>query len=68
MDNHRKYGIISVFKEVVDVERLQKVIANSGICSRRNAEKLILEGKITVNGIVVKELGVKVDPDKDDIF
>ena len=48
--------------------RLQKFIANSGICSRRNAEKLILEGKITVNGIVVKELGVKVDPDKDDIF
>ena len=45
--------------------RLQKFLANSGVCSRRNAEKLILEGKITVNGRVVTELGSKVDPSKD---
>jgi len=43
------------------MERLQKVIANSGITSRRKAEELILKGKVRVNGIVVKELGIKVD-------
>lgn len=42
------------------MERLQKVIANSGYCSRRHAEKLISEGKVTVNGKVVLELGTKV--------
>ena len=42
------------------MERLQKVIANSGYCSRRHAEKLILEGKVVVNGITVTELGTKV--------
>ncbi len=42
------------------MERLQKVIANCGVCSRRKAENLILEGKVTVNGQVVQELGTKV--------
>ncbi|MFC4387699.1 pseudouridine synthase [Gracilibacillus marinus] len=42
------------------LERLQKVIAQSGITSRRKAEKLIEEGKVKVNGKVVTELGVKV--------
>ncbi|WP_368651991.1 pseudouridine synthase [Ornithinibacillus sp. 4-3] len=41
-------------------ERLQKVIAHSGITSRRKAEQLILEGKVKVNSTVVKELGTKV--------
>ena len=43
------------------MERLQKVIANSGYCSRRKAEELISSGKVRVNGLVVSELGVKVD-------
>ncbi len=43
------------------MERLQKVIANSGITSRRKAEELILKGKVRVNGMVIKELGTKVD-------
>jgi len=43
------------------MERLQKVIANSGYTSRRKAEELILKGKVRVNGSVVKELGIKVD-------
>ena len=47
--------------------RLQKFLANSGICSRRNAEKLILEGKIKVNGNVITELGTKVNPQKDSV-
>lgn len=42
------------------MERLQKVISNAGICSRREAEKLILEGKVEVNYNTVKTLGTKV--------
>ncbi len=45
------------------MERLQKVIANSGYCSRRKAEELILEGKVFVNGNIVRELGTKVSHD-----
>lgn len=45
------------------MERLQKVIANSGYCSRRKAEELIINRKVKVNGIVVTELGVKVTGD-----
>lgn len=48
-------------------ERLQKVIARSGITSRRKAEKLILEGKVAVNGEIVQELGCKADPQRDHI-
>ena len=43
-------------------ERLQKVIARSGIASRRKAEELILSGKVKVNGITVREMGIKVSP------
>ena len=41
------------------MERLQKIIANSGYCSRRKAEELILNGKVKVNGEVVNTLGSK---------
>ena len=41
------------------MDRLQKVIANSGYCSRRKAEELILKGKVFVNGKKVTELGTK---------
>ena len=47
--------------------RLQKFLSNSGVCSRRNAENLIIEGKVRVNGKVVTELGTKVNPEKDEI-
>ena len=47
--------------------RLQKYIADQGICSRRKAEILIAEGKVKVNGEVMKEMGVKVDSDKDKV-
>ena len=43
------------------MDRIAKVIANSGFCSRRKAEELITQGKVTVNGKVVSELGMKVD-------
>ena len=42
------------------MERLQKIIANSGYCSRRKAEELILNGKVRVNGEVINTLGSKV--------
>ncbi len=42
------------------MERLQKVIAHAGVASRRKAEELIKEGRVTVNGETVTELGVKV--------
>ncbi|MEN8134862.1 MAG: pseudouridine synthase [Thermodesulfobacteriota bacterium] len=43
-------------------ERLQKILAGAGICSRRQAEKLILAGRVKVDGQVIRELGVKADP------
>ena len=49
------------------MERLQKVIAQAGISSRRKAEELILQGQVKVNGVVVTELGTKVS-EKDEIF
>jgi len=48
-------------------ERLQKILATAGIASRRKAEQFILEGRVTVNGKVVVELGTKADPDRDHI-
>jgi len=49
------------------IERLQKIIANAGITSRRGAEELILAGRVTVNYIVVKQMGIKADSGKDEI-
>ena len=49
------------------MERLQKLIARAGICSRREAEKLILDGKVSVDGKIIRELGAKADPSKNKI-
>jgi 23S rRNA pseudouridine2605 synthase len=46
-------------------ERLQKIIAAAGLASRRKAEVLILEGRVTVNGQIVTQLGAKADPERD---
>ena len=43
--------------------RLNKYISNAGVCSRRAADNLILEGRVKVNNSIVKELGVKVNAD-----
>ncbi|GLJ61670.1 pseudouridine synthase [Microbacterium barkeri] len=45
--------------------RLQKVLANAGVASRRVSEQLIVEGRVRVNGTVVTELGTRIDPEKD---
>jgi len=49
------------------VERLQKVLAQAGIASRRECERIIAEGRVTVNGEAVTQMGRQVDPEKDDI-
>jgi pseudouridine synthase len=49
------------------MERLQKIIARAGLASRREAERWIVEGRITVNGTVISKLGSQADPFKDSI-
>lgn len=48
-------------------ERLQKIMAGAGVASRRACEKMIEEGRVQVDGVVVTELGTKVDPDQVEI-
>src|SRR6201996_6071705 len=48
-------------------DRLQKILAQAGIASRRKAEEIILEGRVQVNGVVVNTLGTKHDAAKDHI-
>lgn len=47
--------------------RLNKYLAEQGVASRREADRLILDGLISVNGKVIKEMGVKIDPKKDKV-
>ena len=47
--------------------RLQKLMARAGVASRRAAEEMIARGRVTVNGRVVREMGVKVDPELDEV-
>lgn len=48
-------------------ERLQKILAQAGVASRRQAERIMQEGRVSVNGAVVTELGSKADPERDHI-
>ena len=47
------------------MERLQKILSQAGIASRRASEQLMLDGRVTVNGTTVRELGTKADPSTD---
>jgi pseudouridine synthase len=49
------------------MERLQKILSQAGVASRRASEQLMLEGRVTLNGRVVQQLGTKADPERDDI-
>lgn len=49
------------------MERLQKILSQAGVASRRASEQLMLEGRVTVNGATIRELGTKADPAHDDI-
>lgn len=49
------------------MERLQKILSQAGIASRRASEQLMREGRVTVNGATIRELGTKADPSRDDI-
>src|SRR6187397_1103038 len=48
-------------------ERLQKILSQAGVASRRASEQLMLDGRVSVNGVTVRELGSKADPGHDDI-
>lgn len=48
-------------------ERIQKILANAGVDSRRKVEEMILQGRISVNGRIVKALPVLIDPEKDKV-
>lgn len=49
------------------MERLQKILSRAGVASRRAAERLMAEGRVSVNRVTVRELGTKADPARDDI-
>jgi pseudouridine synthase len=49
------------------MERLQKILSHAGVASRRAAEQLMLQGRVTVNGVTVRELGTRADPARDDV-
>jgi pseudouridine synthase len=49
------------------MDRLQKILSQAGVASRRAAEKLIAEGRVSVNGVTVREMGTKADAAADDI-
>jgi 23S rRNA pseudouridine2605 synthase len=48
-------------------ERLQKILSRAGVASRRSAERIMAEGRVTLNGLTVRELGTKADLGRDDV-
>lgn len=52
---------------MTEMERLQKILSQAGLASRREAERWIQEGRVTVNGVVVKKLGSQAEPGRDKI-
>ncbi|NDA13363.1 MAG: MFS transporter, partial [Actinobacteria bacterium] len=48
--------------------RLQKALSAAGVSSRRKAEEMMLQGRVKVNGKVVRELGTRVDPQSDSVM
>lgn len=67
-NNRKKLSFYKISEQAGSVVRLQKFIASAGICSRRQAETFISQGRVVVNGEVVTQLGVKVDPETDRVM
>ncbi len=65
--NNFKMRLSKSKAKVSDLIRLNKFIAHAGVCSRREADVLITAGRIFVNGIKVNELGIKINPLKDEV-
>lgn len=65
--NHSSRGSLSRSDDSDELIRINKAIAQAGVCSRRKADDLIAEGRIEVNGSPVTSPGMKVDPCKDEI-
>jgi pseudouridine synthase len=58
----RAWGLVNE-----QMERLQKLLSGAGVASRRASEDLIRQGRVSVNGVVITELGTKADPTRDEI-
>lgn len=58
---------MAVGSTLLGMERLQKILSRAGVASRRAAERLMTEGRVSVNHVTVRELGTKADPAHDDI-
>ena len=67
LDSHANSDNDTVKAPLQEVIRLNKFIANSGVCSRREADTLIQSGVVTVNGEVVTELGTKINVLTDEV-
>lgn len=48
--------------------RLQKYMAHCGVASRRKCEEMIRDGKVAVNGVIIQDMGLKIDPEKDEVL
>lgn len=59
--------IVGLTLLIMPSERLQKILAGAGVASRRKAEEIITAGRVTVNGVVIRELGTKADSETDEI-
>jgi 23S rRNA pseudouridine2605 synthase len=66
-DEDDESGLTPIARPAGKPERLQKILAQAGVASRRKAEQMIEEGRVQVNGAVVTELGTKADAGRDHI-
>jgi 23S rRNA pseudouridine2605 synthase len=63
----RAWGPAHIEKSRHGPQRLQKILSTAGVASRRLSEELIVQGRVSVNGTIVTELGTKADPSRDEI-